>query len=251
MKIIDAHCHLDFEDYSNLDEVIKENKKAGVAAVITNGTRLASNLKVLKIAAKYDIVKAAMGLHPTYADKVENDEYEKILALIKKSKDKIIAIGEIGLDNKYPEMDKKKQLEYFTGFVQMAEKLGKPVIVHSRMAELETVEVLESSKLKNIVMHYFAGRQHLVKRVLDNGWMLSIPTNMIRLQQLQDNVMLADISQILTETDGPFLSPYKDISRNEPRFIIESLKKIAEIKKMKIDDVSEKIYKNYKRVYEK
>ena len=93
--------------------------------------------------------------------------------------------------------------------------------------------------------------QHLVKRILKNGWTLSIPTNMVRLQQLQDNVAMADISQITTETDGPFLSPHKDIQVNEPRFIIESLRKIAEIKKINLEEASEQIYKNYKRIYER
>ena len=250
MKIVDDHCHLDFKEYGNLDDLIVRNKKEGVAAIITNGTRLDSNHNVLEIADKYDIVHAALGLHPTFVNKVDDNEYNKIIELIRKSKDKIAAIGEIGLDNKYPEINKKKQLEYFKGFIEIAEKLNKPVIVHSRMAELETIEVLESSKLKKIVMHYFAGRQHLVKRILKNDWTLSIPTNITRLQQLQDNVMLADISQIITETDGPFLSPYKDININEPRFIIESLRKIAEIKKMKLQDVSEEIYNNFKRIYD-
>ena len=74
---------------------------------------------------------------------------------------------------------------------------------------------------------------------------------MVRLQQLQDNVAMADISQITTETDGPFLSPHKDIQVNEPRFIIESLRKIAEIKKINLEEAAEQIYKNYKRIYEK
>ncbi len=263
MKIIDDHCHLDFEKdnlepgeinkvkyYENLDKIIKQNKKEGVAVIISNGTHLESNLNVLDIAKKYDIVKAALGLHPNYAKDVDGKQFAKIIELIKKNKNNIIALGEIGLDNKYHENnDKEKQLEYFKTFLELAEEINKPVIVHSRMAELECVELLESFKLKNIVMHYFAGRSHLVKRVLKNGWMLSIPTNIVRLQQLQQNAGMADIRQLLTETDGPFLSPYKDEKPNEPRFIKESLKKIAEIKQLEIEEVSHKIYENYRRVF--
>ncbi len=265
MKIIDDHCHLDFssrhlEDgekgrvatYEDLDNLIKQNKKDGVAAIVSNGTHYESNLNVLELARKYDIVRAALGLHPNYVKDVDEKAFEKIIELIKKNKDKIVALGEIGLDNKYPENnDKKRQKKYFAEFLELAEKLKKPVIVHSRQAELETIEVIESYKMKNVVMHYFAGRQHLVKRILKNGWTLSIPTNMVRLQQLQDNVAMADISQITTETDGPFLSPHKDIQVNEPRFIIESLRKIAEIKKINLEEAAEQIYKNYKRIYEK
>ncbi len=264
MKIIDDHCHLDFDAsnkvekdeytdvlrYDDLDNVLEQNKNAGVVAIISNGTDYESNIRVLEIARKHSIVKAALGLHPTYVNDVDDGKFGKIIGHIKRNKDKIIALGEIGLDGKYPEIDKGKQRRYFKVFLELAEELNKPVIVHSRQAELETIEMLERTKLKKIVMHYFAGRQHLVKRILKNGWMLSIPTNIVKLQQLQDNVKLADISQITTETDGPFLSPYKDIRINEPRFIIESLKKIAEIKKISIEDVSEQIYKNYKRIYE-
>ncbi len=265
MKIIDDHCHLDFSSrhleeeekgrvatYEDLDNLIKQNKKDGVVAVVSNGTHYESNLNVLELIKKYDIVKAALGLHPNYVKDVDEKQFEKIIELIKKNKDKIVALGEIGLDNKYPENnDKKRQKKYFAEFLELAEELKKPVIVHSRQAELETIEVIEGYKVKSVVMHYFAGRQHLVKRILNNGWTLSIPTNVVRLQQLQDNVTMADISQIMTETDGPFLSPYKDIQVNEPRFIIESLKKIAEIKKISLEDASERIYKNYKRIYEK
>lgn len=265
MKIIDDHCHLDFdarryepgeEDrvsvYNDVDKLVEENKKAGVAAIISNGIDYESNENVLKIASRHDIVKAALGLHPNHVKDVDEKKFDMILEQIKKNKDKIIAFGEIGLDGKFPENnDKERQRLYFSKFLELAEKLNKPVIVHTRKAELEAIEMLESTRLKKIVMHYFAGRQHLVKRVIKNDWILSIPTNMVRLQQLQDNVMLADISRITTETDGPFLSPYKDISTNESRFIIESLKKIAEIKKMKVEDVSEEVYNNYKRVYER
>jgi len=106
-----------------------------------------------------------------------------------------------------------------------------------------------SSSLKKIVMHCFSGRKHLVRRIVDNSWYLSIPCTVTRTQQFQENVQLQDLSRILTETDAPYLSPFPDIPRNEPSFIIESLKKIAELKRMDAIEVANNIYKNYQDVF--
>ena len=109
--------------------------------------------------------------------------------------------------------------------------------------------MLESSKLKKVVMHCFTGRKHLVKRIIDNGWSLSIPCVVVKLQQFQDNVKLAPLSQLLTETDCPYLSPYPDIRRNEPAFVIETIKKIAELKKMDQEEVANNIFMNYQKMF--
>lgn len=252
MKIIDIHAHLEVEEYKNdLPLLVEKWKKSNVAIVIANGANQKSNEAVLDLANKYNIIKAALGFHPVHINEIKDSDIPKIIAFITSNKSKIIALGEIGLDYKDPSWNKSRQLKMFKEFIQLGEKLNIPLIVHSRKAELDVIELLESSKLKKIVMHYFCGRQHLVKRIINNNWYLSIPTNIVKLQQLQDNVNLCPINQLLTETDSPYLSPFPNINRNEPIFIKESLKKIAETKKLSIEKTSDIIYQNYKNLFEK
>lgn len=257
MLIVDVHAHLDFEEYKeDLDSVISENKKAGVRAVINNGVDVNSNRKVLELSRKYDIVKPALGIYPVKAAMMREEEFDRELEFISKQKG-LVAIGEVGLDyikgddNPHGDAYRKEMRACFEKFIRLAEKKRLPLICHSRRAELEVVEMLESSSLKKnqIVMHCFMGRKHLVKRIIDNGWSLSIPCIVGKLQQLQDNVAMAPISQLLTETDAPYMSPYPGVKRNEPRFIIEGLRKIAEIKKLDLEELSKMIFMNYQRIF--
>ena len=114
--------------------------------------------------------------------------------------------------------------------------------------KVEVVEMLESSKLKNIILHCFCGRKHLVKRAAENGWNFSIPPIIVRLEQFQIMAELVNISQLLTETDSPYLSPYPG-KRNEPAFVAETIKKIAEIKKFEAEEVANNIFMNYQNIF--
>lgn len=255
--IIDIHAHLDFDEYEkDIDQVIEENKKAGVKTIINNGVHPESNRRVLELAKKYDLIKPALGFYPVHCAKVSEKEFDKELEFI--SKQDIIALGEVGLDykkgddNPHGDKHKEKMKICFQKFIALAEKKNIPIIVHSRKAELDCIEMLEKSNLRKdqIMMHCFMGRKHLVKRILDNGWKMSIPCIVNKLQQLQEIVAMAPMTQLLTETDAPYMSPYPDIKRNEPRFISESIKKIAEIKGLDPEEVEKMIFMNYQRIFE-
>ncbi len=255
MKIVDVHCHLDLyggeydKDPFNLDDFIKTQKENNVKMIITNGTQPDSNRLALKYAEKYDIVRPALGFYPTHVLEHSEEDFDKELEFMEKNKDKFIAFGETGLDNHHIKGKLEEQKKSLAKLVNLAKKIDKPIIIHSRDAELETVEFLEQFDYKKIVMHCFGGRKHLVKRIIKNGWYFSIPCNITKLQHFQTIVELCPFEKILTETDGPFLSPYSDIRRNEPRFIAESLKKIAEIKKITIEEASNIIFMNYQKLF--
>jgi TatD DNase family protein len=257
MLIVDVHAHLDFEEYEkDIDQVIEANKKAGVAAIINNGVDIASNRKVLELARKYNIIKPALGFYPVHAAQIKEEDFDNELKFISKQ-DNIVAIGEVGLDyyvgddNPHGDKYRKEMKLCFEKFIKLAEKKRLPIICHSRRAELEVIEMLESSSLKKgkVIMHCFMGRQHLVKRIIDNGWSMSIPCIVTRLQQLQLIAEMAPIGQIFTETDAPYMSPYPEVKRNEPRFIVEGLKKIAEIKKLDTEELSKMIFMNYQKMF--
>lgn len=190
-----------------------------------------------------------MGFYPTHVLEHSEEEFDKELKFIEQNKDNIVCLGETGLDNHHIKGKLEKQKKGLKKLVELAKRIDKPIIIHSRDAELETVEFLEQFNYKKIVMHCFGGRKHLVKRIIRNGWYFSIPCNIIKLHHFQTIVELCPFEKILTETDGPFLSPFKDIKRNESRFIAESLKKIAEIKGMDVDEVSNQIFMNYQRLF--
>ena len=257
--LIDAHSHLDHPLLiDKIDDIIKRAKAAGLKHIITNGINPETNRKCLELSKKYDIVECAMGLYPRDALKkeIESGEYPLKIAdfnvddeidFIRKNKNSIVAISEVGLD--FVDGESKQQIEDFGKMINLAEELKKPIVVHSRKAELKCIEMLESSKNKKIIMHCFSGKKSLIKRISGNGWFLTVPTLVVRSQQFQELVKNVPISQLFCETDSPYLSPYKE-QMNEPSYVLESYKKIAELKNMDVTEVANSIYMNWQRIFE-
>ena len=262
MMLVDIHCHLDFPQFGkDLDQVIERAKKAGVKAIITQGVNHESNLEVLEIARKYpDIVKAALGLYPTDATNVAIKEalvteyqretlvnVDETLQFIKKMRDQVFALGEVGMDMKYSD-DLKHQQENFQKIMDLAKHIKKPLIVHTREAEREVVEQLLSSGYKKVCLHCFMGRKSLIKMASDAGFYFSIPSAVVRNAQFQMLAEMVNISQLLTETDAHFLAPTPR-ERNEPANVAEAVKKIAELKKFDVTETANSIFANYQRLF--
>lgn len=249
--LVDVHAHLEFENFENdLGEVIDRAKKAGVVAIINSGTTQKRCEKTLELAKKYDIVKAALGIYPTETTKMTHDELEKALEYIKRNKNKIVAVGEVGLDFHEEENTKEEQKKNFQRIIGFIEEMKLPAIIHSRKAEQEAVEMLESSNIKKIMMHYFSGNKKLITRCEKNGWMFSIPANITFSEHFQMMAKEVSMSQMLTETDAPFLPPIKG-QRNEPANVRYTIKKIAEMRKLDEEEVEKMIYSNYQKFFSK
>lgn len=245
--LIDVHCHLDIEfKEKDVIEVIKRAKENNFAVIISNGTDPKSNRSVLEISKKYKIVKPALGFYPTTIENSTDDEINKEIEFIKKQKP--FAIGEVGLDY-FKGTNPEKQKKALKKFIKLAESLNIPIIVHSRNAEEDTIKILEESKYKKVIMHCFSGNAEQTKKASDLGYYFSIPTSIVRNKSFKKLVKRINIKNILTETDAPFLSPYENIRRNEPIFIKETIKKIAEIKKISEENIENQIYENYKRIF--
>lgn len=254
MKLIDVHAHMDFPEYAkDLNQVIKNAEEKGVKAIIANGIHKKSNRNVLEIAKKYPVVKPALGFYPTHTWEYPEEQVEEELDFIRKNKEKI-AIGEVGLDYKYSESEKDKdqktriQKKVFEKIIGISEKTKKPLIIHSRKAELDIIEMLESSSLKNPVLHCFSGKKKLMQRAADNGWNFSVPVSVIKSQQYQEIVKYVNLSKLLTETDAPYMAPIP-MERNHPENVLLSIKKIAEIKRMEEIEVANNIFMNYQRIF--
>ncbi len=246
---IDVHAHLDFFDDEKIEQAIQNAKKAGVGLIVNAGISPERTKKTLEIMKKYPIVKGSFGIYPVemldMPEKVIDEQFKLIRELFDEGK--VVAIGEVGMDMKEGR-ELEKQKKNFERFVSLSIELDLPIIVHSRKAEVECINILEKMNAKKVVMHCFSGKSGLIERVAKNGWFFSIPANIKFSEQFQKLVKKVDISQLLCETDAPFLHPDK-LKDNEPANVIESYKKIAEIKGISLEECEKKIEENYKRLF--
>ncbi|MBT4334260.1 TatD family hydrolase [archaeon] len=245
--LIDAHAHMDYEQFEkDLDKVITSAEENNFVAIISNGTGPASNRKVLELSKKYNIIKPALGIYPIEALEMSDEEIDEEIEFIKKSNP--LAIGEVGIDYYHTDVKEKQKIN-FIKFIKLSKELNIPIIVHSRNAEEDVVQILEEEGAKKVLMHCFSsGKKELAERIEKNGWYFSIPATIVRNKTFKKLVKRISMDRILTETDAPFLSPFKE-KRNEPSFIKETIKKIAEIKQLTEKEVEDQIYSNYKRLF--
>lgn len=241
MMLVDVHCHLEMFG-PEAESVVKRAVDAGVKAIITAGISPESNRKALDFAKQFSAVKASLGIYPV--NELSGAAIEEELSFIETNKKSIMAVGEIGLDNKEGLSEHQKGL--FEKLLSLAEKIGKPAIVHSRQAENDVIEIISRHRCK-IVLHCFHGNINLVKKAIAMGCYFSIPSNVVRSDHFQRLVNEIPLSQLLTETDAPFLAPEKE-GRSEPSMVELSVKKIAEIKGLTAEDAANIIFSNYQRL---
>ncbi len=245
---IDTHAHILPEEYTEeeIGALVARAKEIGMAAIVNNGLNPETNRQVLALSKEYPLLKASLGLYPI--DIIEkNIDLDSEFSFIEEHRDEIVAIGEVGMDLKYSD-DVRTQSANFERCMRLAEKLKKPLIIHSRKAEKEVVELLSTTTNKKILMHTFTGNFKLAKKIEDAGWYFSIPTTIWYAQQFQELAKRISLSQIFTETDAPLLGPVKG-EKNAPANVTYSIKKIAELKGMEAEEVKRAVYMNYQKVF--
>lgn len=250
MTFIDVHCHIDRYKEDEIRAIMERARNVQVRIIINNGNTMQTNRKVLKLAEKYPEIKIALGIHPIECGGLSDDEIDNEIKFIKENKNKIIAIGEVGMDFKESEVKPEKQAKIFKKFIKLSMEIDKPIVVHSRKAEKECIEILEQMNAKKVLMHCFSGKMSLVERIVSNGWFISIPASIKYNSQFQLIAQKVPIGQLFCETDAPFLHPDKEMN-NEPAFVLEAYKKIAEISQLSLRDIEKKIEDNYKKLFKK
>lgn len=239
---IDTHCHLEFIE-KDASALVANAKKAGVEIIVANGVNLESNKKVLALAKKFPVVKAALGLYPTEVVDLSSKNLEELFSFIRDHEKNLIALGEVGMDYKELE-DREKQEKIFVRVLNLAKELDVPVIVHSRKAEERCIELIEQSGHMKVIMHCFSGKKKLVSRITQNGWTLTVPTSVVRSEQFQYIARETPLTQLLCETDSPYLSPDKTFP-NEPANVVASYEAIARLRGISLRDVEKQLEKNF------
>ncbi len=244
---IDVHCHLDLLE--NVELAVSEARKKNVKLILTAGIDSKTNRKSLELAEKFEEVEAVLGIYPDECLKISGKGIETEIEFIRKNAEAVAAIGEVGLDfsSDITEREKKKQLNGFKKFIKLAVELNKPVVVHSRKAEKECIETLEALGAKKVVMHYFSGKMKLVEKIIKNGWFLSVPTAVKNSEHFQNVIRLADVKNLLCETDSPYSHPEKKFP-NFPENVVESYKMIAKIKGLSLKEVEKIIEENLRKL---
>ena len=258
------HSHLDDNRFKeDLDEVIERARKAGVKFIITSGVNPSTNRRSLEIMERYsDVVKVSFGVYPIDAiiEKikdageesdlryVEEFNVDDELRWIEENKDKCVAIGECGLDYKVVEGYNEEQKKVFAKVIELSKKIDKPLVIHSRKAELDAIDIMEEMNCKKVLMHCFNGKKSLIKRCVDLGWSFSVPPVIVRLEHFKMLVKIVPLEQLMTETDAPYLSPVAG-EKNESANVSVTIKEIAQIKEMSEEEVAKQIFENAKEMF--
>ncbi len=281
--MIDTHCHLEMDNFNpDREEVIKRAKEAGIEAIITIGSDLEGNIGGLELSGKYDFIYSSVGIHPHDAKDFTAEIFNKIKTWAREYriqdvkpplppftkgwsggitelrtpnselKPKVVAIGEIGLDYHYDHSPREVQREVFMKQIQFAKEINLPVIIHSREAKKDTLEIIKESGINKGVLHCFSGDMDMAEKAMAMGFYISIagPVTFKNASRLMEVAKAIPDDYLLIETDAPYLTPEPFRGRrNEPSYIMHTARKIAELRDISLEDLSRITTINAKRIF--
>ena len=243
---IDTHCHLTSEDYDDIDLVIKENIDNNVSKIIVSGCDMESIKEGLILSKKYPSVYLTLGFHPSEVNNYDLDYLKEAL-----NNPKVVGLGEIGLDYHYGKEDIDKQKELFRKQLDIATKLNIPIVIHSRDATKDTINILKEYDLKGVI-HCFSGSLETAKEYIKMGYLLGIGGVVtFKNSKLYKVVEGVSLENIVLETDSPYLTPEPDRGKkNSSKYIPIIAKKISDIKKVKLSEVEKTTTNNAVKLFD-
>ena len=238
MKLIDTHSHIYYDKYKNdLPEVINNARNNNVSKIICVGVDIDTSKKSIKIAEKYDMVYATAGYHPHESKETQLDYLKQLKEIL--SHNKVIAVGEMGLDYFYKISDSKIQRRIFREQLELARELDMPAIIHNRDSDDDLLNDIKSSKITKGVIHCFASNLEFANKLLDIGLHISFTGMITFVKELQDVVKQIPLDKIMVETDSPYLAPIPHRGkRNEPYMVNFIAEEIAKIKGLTLEEVA-------------
>lgn len=247
---VDTHCHIFKSDYDNIDEVLNNASNNNVKYYINNGSDREYNKEVLELVKQYDNMYGALGIHPETVDDYSLDDIEFIKNNL--SNEKIVAIGEIGLDYHYTKENKDEQIRLLEMQLSLAEEYNLPVIIHSRDATEDTINTLKKFNCRGTI-HSFSGSLETAKIYIKMGYLLGV-NGVITFKNcnIKDVIKEVGLDNIVLETDSPYLTPvpYRGM-QNNPSHILDIAKFVSELYNVSLEELSYRTNENIKRMYER
>jgi TatD DNase family protein len=256
MKLVDTHAHLDFPHLrANLEEVLAAARERDVRRIVTVGASrgLESNFRALAIAEAHDEIRCTAGIHPHDAGDTVEGDYETIASELARH-EQVVAIGEIGLDYHYDNAPREVQREVFRRYCRLAADVGKPVVIHSREAEEDTLEIFEEEGVTGGIMHCFTGSREMAEACLERDFYISfsgIATFSSARELLSIAADVVPDDRILVETDSPFLAPEPHRGeKNQPAYVRDTAERIAEARGVTLEAFAAQTWDNACRVFD-
>lgn len=254
--LIDTHCHLDMAAYhENLEDILDNAYSAGVHSIVTIGIDVASSKKAIKLARKYHMIKATVGIHPHDVENINSFDLDEIQRIIEHDRQNIVGYGEIGIDYVKKYSSPETQRHFFRIQLEIAREHKLPVIIHDREAHEDILRILKECAPfpKGGIMHCFSGNMDYARKILDLGFLISIPgivtfKNALELREVASKIPL---ESILLETDGPFLAPvpYRG-KRNEPAYLLYTAMEVANLRNISLAEIAEATTKNACKLFD-
>ena len=246
MRLIDCHCHLTDEAFDD-DRlfIINDLSNFAIRGIINPATNIEDSKKAIALGEKFDNFYPMVGIHPEEVDHIKDKDLEELEILAKN--DKVVAIGEIGLDYYWKDDNKDRQKEIFIHQLDLARDLDLPAVIHVREAKDDVIEILKDYTDLKIQIHCFSDDLKTLNTYMDMGFYISIGGVVTFANGTNEHVAARNvpIERLMLETDSPYLTPepYRGL-RNDPRRVVEVARKIAELKDMKMDKLAKRTYKN-------
>lgn len=249
--LFDTHAHLNDERFDeDRAKLIMSLKSNGVGACCEIGYDLESSKRAVSLAEKYDFIYAACGVHPHDTQNLCEKDMESLKKLLENSK--VVALGEIGLDYYYDNSERDKQRKWFDRQLKLADEIKKPVVIHTRDAMADTIDILKANPNNTGIIHCYSGSKESAKILLDMGYYISFagPLTFKNASTALEVAKYVPCDRFLIETDSPYLAPvpYRG-KRNCPVYVAEVAKKLAQIKEKSFEDIADLSFENAKRVY--
>jgi TatD DNase family protein len=254
--LVDSHCHLDFPDFADdLDAIVARAEAAGIGRIVTISTRVRRLEFLLKIAERFPNVYCSVGTHPHQADEEDGIPAEELIALTKHPK--VVALGEAGLDYFYEHGSREAQERGFRAHIAAARATGLPLVIHTREADVDCGRILDEEMARGpfrAVLHCYTGGRELAMKAIAHGLSISF-TGILTFknsQAIRDIAAEVPADRIMVETDAPFLAPGKYRGkRNEPSFVVETARVLAETRGVAIEEISRQTTENFFRLFNK
>jgi TatD DNase family protein len=254
--LIDSHCHLDFPDFADeVDAVVERARAARIERLVSISTRVRRHAGLRAIADRFSEVYCSIGTHPHYAHEEADITPAELVACSRA--EKVVAIGEAGLDHHYDNSPREAQERGFRIHIAAARETGLPLVIHSREADADTARILEEETGKGAftaVLHCFTGGRELARRAIALGHFISF-TGILTFKNSENlRIIAAELphDRILVETDAPYLAPGKYRGkRNEPAFVVETAKVLAEVRGISFETLAAQTTANFYRLFAK